>query len=352
MKRCPTCSRTYTDDNLSFCLDDGSMLLSAGGSSAGTPSSFDPNATLAYPTPRETAPPATEVYPPRVPPHSQQPQPPPQQQQLPPPHQQWQPAPQAHGHYPPPARKKSALPWILGGAALLLVLGIGLVVFIAILASLGSENSNRRASNTGRTTSNTNTRTTTTSNTSSTGSSLVVRDDFSAEKWPTGSDAYDSKYEDGEYHMHSTSGNYVVMLAPNDSDYSTKDRTVRVTTRSIDGTASNYGYGLVMHGKLKSGEPVGYGFLVYTGNDPSYSIVHLTGDQDRTLVKWTSSSVVRSGTNSNQIEVRVKGDQLSYYVNGQYVTSITDSAGYGDGRVGFFASNDNPVAFDDLEIYK
>jgi hypothetical protein len=50
--------------------------------------------------------------------------------------------------------------------------------------------------------------------------------------------------------------------------------------------------------------------------------------------------------------VRIKGDQLSYYVNGQYVTSITDSAGYGDGRVGFFASNENPVAFDDLEIYK
>ncbi|MBA3767746.1 MAG: hypothetical protein H0W99_12325 [Acidobacteria bacterium] len=42
----------------------------------------------------------------------------------------------------------------------------------------------------------------------------------------------------------------------------------------------------------------------------------------------------------------------AYYVNGQYVTSITDTANYGDGRVGFFTSNENPVAFDDLEIYK
>jgi hypothetical protein len=342
MKRCPSCSRTYTDDALSFCLDDGSPLLSVGGDA---PSSFDPNATLAYPTPRETTPPAPEVYPPRVPPHSQ-----PQQAQTP----GWSPGPQAQMPYPPPVRKKSALPWILGGAALLLVLGIGFVVLIAILAAIGANsNSNTRSANTSRTTSNTS-RTTTTSNTSSapSGSTLVVRDDFSIEKWPTGAAAYDSKYEDGEYHIHSSAGNYVVMLSPDESVYSTKDRTIRVTARSADGTASNYGYGLVVHGTLKAGEPVGYGFLVYTGNDPSYSVVHLTGDQDRTLVKWTSSSVVRSGTNPNQIEVRVKGNQLSYYVNGQYVTSITDTAGYGDGRVGFFASNENPAAFDDLEIYK
>ena len=349
MKRCPTCSRTYTDDALSFCLDDGSPLLSVGGGAAASgPSSFDPNATLAYPTPRDTAQPATEVYPPRVPPHGQQPPP-----QIPPQTPHWQPGPQAQGQYPPPARKKSALPWIIGGAALLVVLGTGLVVLIAIVASIADKNGNTTR-NSSRSSSNTNSRSSTTSNSSSgsTGSTLVIRDDFSVEKWPTGSEAYDSKYEDGEYHIHATTGNYVVLLSPNDGDYSTKDRTIRVTARSVDGTASNYGYGLVVHGKLKSGEPVGYGFLVYTGNDPSYSIMHLTGDQDRTLVKWTSSSIVRSGTNSNQLEVRIKGDQLSYYINGQYVTSITDLAGYGDGRVGFFSSNENPVAFDDLEIYK
>jgi hypothetical protein len=337
MKRCPTCSRTYTDDALSFCLDDGAPLLSVG-----APSNFDPNATLAYPPPRDTTPPK-EAYPSNVPPHSQPP---------PPQAQGWQPGP-GQAPYQQPARKKSALPWIIGGVVLLLVVGIGFVVLIAILAAIGANsNSNSKTSNTSRTTSTTNSRTTTTTTTGPSGSTLVVRDDFSSEKWPTGVLAYDSKYEDGEYHIHSTKGNYVVMLAPDQDEYTTKDRTIRVTTRSVDGTASNYGYGLVVHGKLKSGEPVGYGFLVYTGNDPSYSIVHLTGDQDKTLVKWTSSSVVRSGTNTNQIEVRIKGDQLSYYVNGQYVTSITDSAGYGDGRVGFFSSNENPVAFDDLEIYK
>ncbi|HVG34336.1 MAG TPA: hypothetical protein VM911_14800 [Pyrinomonadaceae bacterium] len=333
MKRCPTCSRTYTDDALSFCLDDGAPLLSVGGDA---PSSFDPNATLAYPTPRETSP-QPQSYPP----------PPPSQSFPPPQTPTWSPGPTA-APYPQAARKKSALPWILGGAAVLLVLGIGFVVLIAILAAIGANsNSNRTTTtNTGRP-SGSNTRTSTAPGT---GSTLVVRDDFSSEKWP--SDNNENKYEDGEFHMHASTGNYIVVLGPDQNEYYTKERTMRVTARSVDGTASSYGYGLVVHGSVQSGEAVGYGFLIYTGNDPSYAVFNLTGDQNKALVKWTRSSIIRTGTNTNQLEVRVKGDQLSFYVNGQYVTSITDSAGYGDGRVGFFTSNENPVAFDDLEIYK
>ncbi|MBA3767747.1 MAG: hypothetical protein H0W99_12330 [Acidobacteria bacterium] len=296
MKRCPTCSRTYTDDALSFCLDDGGPLLSVGGDA---PSSFDPNATLAYPAARDTSPPP-EAHPSRV-------QPP--NQAIQPPASNWSPGP-SQMNYPQPARKKSALPWILGGAAVLLVLGIGLVALIAIVATMSStSNSSRSNTNVSRTSSNS--RTTNTSNTSSgsSGSTLVVRDDFSSEKWS--SDGNENKYEDSEYHMHSSTGNYIVVLAPDQSDYYTKNRTVRATARSVDGTASSYGYGVVVHGMLKSGEPVGYSFLVYTGNDPSYAVFHLTGDQDRTLVKWTSSTIVRSGSNSNQLEVRIKGDQLS-----------------------------------------
>jgi hypothetical protein len=43
MKRCPTCQRTYADDTLSFCLQDGARLFSESGAPS---SSFDPNATL------------------------------------------------------------------------------------------------------------------------------------------------------------------------------------------------------------------------------------------------------------------------------------------------------------------
>jgi ketosteroid isomerase-like protein len=59
MKRCPTCQRTYTDDSLSFCLQDGSLLLSE----ASVPESFDPNATLHLPAKKtgRDEPPPTEV---------------------------------------------------------------------------------------------------------------------------------------------------------------------------------------------------------------------------------------------------------------------------------------------------
>lgn len=50
MKRCPTCQRTYPEDSLTYCLDDGSPLLQV---EAG---SFDSPATAVIPEPRVTNP--------------------------------------------------------------------------------------------------------------------------------------------------------------------------------------------------------------------------------------------------------------------------------------------------------
>jgi hypothetical protein len=58
MKRCSQCGRTYPDDSLAFCLDDGSLLSAP----------YDPNATLRMspptnPTPTEVLPSAGKVEP-------------------------------------------------------------------------------------------------------------------------------------------------------------------------------------------------------------------------------------------------------------------------------------------------
>ncbi len=53
MKRCSQCGRTYPDDSLAFCLDDGSLLSAP----------YDPNATLRMSPP--TNPKTTEVLPSR-----------------------------------------------------------------------------------------------------------------------------------------------------------------------------------------------------------------------------------------------------------------------------------------------
>ncbi|MBD0324783.1 MAG: hypothetical protein ICV68_00030 [Pyrinomonadaceae bacterium] len=63
MKRCPTCQRTYTDESLTFCLEDGAPLLSEPSSSV---SADEPPATMILSEPpitssnRNAAP--TEVY--------------------------------------------------------------------------------------------------------------------------------------------------------------------------------------------------------------------------------------------------------------------------------------------------
>src|SRR5688572_22119160 len=47
MKICPTCRKTYADDNLNFCLEDGSVLTVAAG---------DAPATMVMNSPRQTDP--------------------------------------------------------------------------------------------------------------------------------------------------------------------------------------------------------------------------------------------------------------------------------------------------------
>ncbi len=108
MKSCPTCNKTFTDPNLSFCIDDGTPLVSV-------PAPAD-ETTLVSSSPgdRASIPPPTEVYKPR----------------------DWQ----APDYQPPgfqtsaaaPTRKK-AWPWVVGILAALVIGVIGIGIAAAIL---------------------------------------------------------------------------------------------------------------------------------------------------------------------------------------------------------------------------
>lgn len=334
MKRCPQCNRTYTDDALSFCLDDGSPLVST---SAPPPS--DPSATVQYPQARDTSPQPTIAFNP-----VQAPPPP-----TPPP--AWSPMP------PQAPQKRSVWPWLLGIGAVLVFMGIGVVILIFIFASMTNDNnSNRNSNNSNSRSANRNTNKNANSdvdnsNTRSTLSSFT--DDFSAKTWGTGESQFGNLwYQDEEYHMHATKGGYIVMYGPDKSDYKTENATVRVGLRSIDGNPPITGYGLVVHGEKKDGKLEDYGFLIYNGDNPKYKIVvHKAGVESR-FVDWTPTSTIRTGTTPNQIEVRIRDLKMDFYINGQFVTSITDTEEYRRGRVGLYSSDAGEVAFDDLEISK
>jgi len=336
MKRCPTCKRTYTDTSLNFCLEDGSPLIQD------SPPPSDPNATMRYGIARDTAePPPTEIYRPDspvvAPPVS---------------HAEWSPMPA-----PVPQRKSNALWWVLGGLGVVAVMGIGLVVVLIALASMSADtnsNTNVVANRNTNIATNANANTNVTpSNKNANSSSLPtsLSDDFSETKWGAGNFKFgDIWYSNDEYHMKSKENTFVVMYAPTEA-YATKDATVRATARSVDGTSPSNGFGLMVHcAQSKDKQLEDYALVIYPESDPAYEVImHKDGNQ-RSIVSKTRSSAIRSGTAPNQLEVRIKGDELEFYVNGQYLTSITDTENFKAGRAGFYTSDAVEVVFDDLEI--
>lgn len=348
MKRCPSCNRTYTDLSLKFCLEDGSPLMvdtvpqSAGSSNR-------------YPGPRNTSePPPTEIYRPEARLNQvagmSQPRPAPQ----------WSPTPPLR-----PQQKSNPLWWVLGGVLVVGVIGIGLMIMILALASMNMNNANGNAnsgvaninkgSNTnGASESNKNSSANTNTNTNATinpGLPSSITDDFAAENWKTGTFQFgDIWYADDEYHMRAKETLYLVMYAPG-GDYNTENATVRVTARSVDGVSPASGYGLIVHGEKSQDNALeDYALLIYSGSEPQYQVVmHKNGIQ-KILVPWTKASIIRSGTNPNQLEIRSKGDELSFYINGRYLTRITNSENHKRGVAGLYTSETGEVAFDDLEI--
>ena len=345
MKRCPTCNRTYTDLSLNFCLEDGTPLAVDGPPLIQTRPSGIPRA-------RDTSePPPTEIYRPEpavVAPRPTTPTPPPPTRPPPPP-PQWTPTPPAA----PPQKKSNAIWWILGGLAAVLVIGVGLVVMLIALASLGTDNrnlnANRNENRNANVSVNTNTNTNANANASTTPASLA--DDFSDQKWGTGTSPYGRIwYDNGEYHMTSRERTFVVMYAPSDA-YNTENATVKITARSVDGDVPSAGFGLMVHCvQTKAKKLEDYALLIYPGDDPEYEVImHKEGNQS-SVVQKTKSDAIRSGSAPNQLEIRIRGTELSFYANGEFLTRITDTANFKRGRAGLYTSDIHEVAFDDLTI--
>jgi len=338
MKRCPTCNRTYTDLSLNFCLEDGTPLTASGPAP-------DPNATIRYPDPRDTSePPPTEIYRP-APPATPRPTTP---TPAPPPPQQWRPMPQ-----PTPQKKSNAVWWILGGLAAVLVIGVGLVVMLIALASLGanSNNTNLSTNRNENRNSNSNITVNTNSNNSNSTPPASFAEDFSDQKWSTGVSQFGRIwYDNGEYHMVSKERTFVVMYSPRTKEYNTENATVSVTARSVDGSAPSAGFGLMVHCEQKEGKLEDYALLIYPSDEPEYRVIKHKAGTESTLVDRTKSDAIKPGSAPNKLEIRIKGGDLWFYANGQYLTRINDSENFKRGRVGLYTSDIHEVAFDDLSI--
>ena len=150
--------------------------------------------------------------------------------------------------------------------------------------------------------------------------------------------------------MRAKADKYLVMYAPS-QDYKTENATVSVAVRSVDGTATAAGFGLIVHGERSaSNELEDYALLIYTGPETKYEIVKHKGGNQTALVPWTGASAIHGGSASNTLEVRARGSEVTFYINGQYVNRITDKDNFKAGIAGLYTSGTTEVAFDDLEI--
>lgn len=117
MKQCPRCYRLYEDDSLRFCLDDGVSLVRQ------TPAE-ESQKTMRINTPRTHNEKATEVLP--------------------------------GFNLAQPTQTQPLIPWVVAGAALLLVVVMGMGILILIIANhkSGTSNANSNGSSLNRKNSN------------------------------------------------------------------------------------------------------------------------------------------------------------------------------------------------------
>lgn len=326
MKICPACKKTYTDLTLNFCLDDGAVLNQFNEDDNAQPTVFIGQPPL-------TTPNTTSVNPTAVNPTI--------------PHQTFPPSQNrglSHTVAPrPPVKKSKTWIWVLGIVGFIVVLGgvgfIGLVILIA--NNLDDPNN-----------SNTYTGPNTTPTPAPTPVVLrnVLKDDFS--KWRADTNDYGkTEFRGGEYIMSSKQANYYYVLISADSSFKTSDASTKVIVRNVNGTPSNSGYGILVHSEIKSPLARDYGFLIDSAKQ-SYRIVQHTNSKETVLVNWTRFSGIRSGTQTNEIEVKDQNGQISFFINGQFARSITDTTKFKDGVFGLYVSDAIPIAFSNLQLGK
>lgn len=122
------------------------------------------------------------------------------------------------------------------------------------------------------------------------------------------------------------------------------DASITVTTRETSGSM-NHAYGIAFH----HAAPKNYYFFGIDGHG-RFTFTVVVNDVSHTIIAFTPSAAIHTGMNvSNQLQVIVKGKQITCLVNGTAVGQVTVST-FPDGSVGLRGINDGTVVFQQLVI--
>ncbi len=346
MKICPQCHKTYSDDNLNFCLDDGSVLKQASGNLGQN----DYGETLEMNRPdtdsqNDDLPETVMINQGR---HTSQnagfsqgfggTQ---QQNQS-----NWGRTPT-----PPlqPAGKSSkSWLWVVGILGVLAILcGGGFIGFLALMSGGGNTDWNsdfEKNVNSGAT----NSRSIDTDKTSPTPDDRRDVVEVDMKTWVRGENDFGvTEFESGEFFMNAQKeGYYYVIAAP--AQYQTENATTRITVRNVANADTNLGFGLIVHSDPTPLQK-DYAFLI-DSEKQRFRIVRHTPKNELTVFNWTNADVIKTGSQENVLEVRDDGSKMDFYINGLKVTTQTNVFGFKGGVAGIYTGTDSPIAYSDLEI--
>lgn len=309
MKICPSCQRSYSDDELNFCLDDGAVLTQANSLNAPPP-------TVLMNQPRVTA--QNQSFGNENPAQVNQYQ------------------PQTYTLQP----KKSAKTWVWVVAVLgfgVLLCGGGMVGFIAWVGTLDT-NTNRQNPDVSNSNSNT----------------WITPDDrtqvqtIELTKWVQKDTSYGiTDFKNGEFIMSSKQKGYFYVLIAH-KDYKTENATTRVTVRNVNNASTSLGFGLVVH---SNPTPLvkDYSFLIDSVKK-KYKVVYHDSSKENDVATWTNSSAIKDGTQENILEVRDADGKMDFYINGTLITTVRNVYGYKNGVAGLYSGDMIQVAFSDFQI--
>jgi hypothetical protein len=328
MKICPKCQKTYNDEALNFCLDDGTVL---------NPLDDRPKIDESLPEtvmispPRSTSP--NQSLGGQTPPNWGQPSQNPWGQQ---PQQNWGTAPSMQGQAAP-AKSRSWL-WVLGILAAVVVLCGGGLVGLVVLVSNVDTKSN----------SSINAATPEKSPPKLTSGEKFEKFDMSV--WTNTDKEYaTAEFNNGEYTLQiQKKGFYYVLVTK--TNFKTDGSITRISLRSSEGNSSEMGYGLIFHSNPK---PLtqDYGFLI-NAEKKRYRVVKHSPGKETEVVSWKDSDSINGGTATNTLEVRDKNGTFDLFINGDLVETIKNTDGYKGGVPGIYAGDAVKIVFSNLEVGK
>ncbi len=158
--------------------------------------------------------------------------------------------------------------------------------------------------------------------------------------WPNNPEST-AWFAEGAYRLLARqAGQFVAIGAPLRERF--RDVVVTGVFRKVGGPVGG-GYGLIVRdqgpGARDGASQVGRFYVFEVGDKGEVGIWRRDGDKWIDILPWTPSGAVSQGNSANTLSVQALGPQLTFSVNGQVVSSQTDT-NLQEGSVGIFVGGD------------